>query len=145
MPAALAIVMPVLDEAASLAARLAALQPLRARGVRVIVVDGGSQDGTLAIAAPLADRVMRAPRGRAAQMNAGAAACAAEAAVAPITPRPTAIEGALTLGASGVGVRCGPVSDRGGDLLVASSMVVLFAVAHRPRPRLATCRKLTRL
>ncbi len=40
----------------------------------MIVVDGGSEDGTRDIAAPLADRTLLAPRGRAAQMNAGAAA-----------------------------------------------------------------------
>jgi rSAM/selenodomain-associated transferase 2 len=40
----------------------------------VIVVDGGSRDATCALAAPLADAVLKAPRGRAAQMNAGAAA-----------------------------------------------------------------------
>ena len=38
----LAIIIPVLDEGGIIAASLAALQPLRARGVRVIVVDGGS-------------------------------------------------------------------------------------------------------
>jgi rSAM/selenodomain-associated transferase 2 len=69
----LSIVMPVLDEAAGLPAVLAALQPLRARGVELIVVDGGSRDGTPAIAEALADRVIAAPRGRARQMNAGAA------------------------------------------------------------------------
>jgi rSAM/selenodomain-associated transferase 2 len=37
------------------------------------VADGGSSDGTAALAAPLADRVIAAPRGRALQMNAGAA------------------------------------------------------------------------
>jgi rSAM/selenodomain-associated transferase 2 len=40
----------------------------------VIVVDGGSRDATKALAAPLADRVLDAARGRASQMNAGAAA-----------------------------------------------------------------------
>jgi rSAM/selenodomain-associated transferase 2 len=39
----------------------------------VIVVDGGSADGTPEAARPLADRVITAPRGRASQMNAGAA------------------------------------------------------------------------
>jgi rSAM/selenodomain-associated transferase 2 len=39
----------------------------------MIVADGGSQDDTVALATPLADRVIAAPRGRAAQMNAGAA------------------------------------------------------------------------
>ena len=66
--------MPVLDEAAEIEAALAALAPLSPRGVEVIVVDGGSSDGTAALAPPLADRVIAAPRGRAAQMNAGAAA-----------------------------------------------------------------------
>jgi rSAM/selenodomain-associated transferase 2 len=68
----LSIIMPVLDEAAGIAASLAALAPYRTRGCELIVVDGGSRDGTLAMASPLADRVLTAPRGRAAQMNAGA-------------------------------------------------------------------------
>ena len=72
--AELSIVMPVLDEAPQIAARLRALQPLRAEGVELIVADGGSSDGTAQLAASLADRVLAAPRGRAAQMNAGAAA-----------------------------------------------------------------------
>ena len=57
----------------SIAAALTALAPFRARGAEVIVVDGGSRDRTVELAAPLADRVIAAPRGRAAQMNAGAA------------------------------------------------------------------------
>ena len=43
------------------------------------MADGGSEDGTREIAAPLADRVIVAPRGRARQMNAGAAAAAGAA------------------------------------------------------------------
>ncbi|MEO8250476.1 MAG: TIGR04283 family arsenosugar biosynthesis glycosyltransferase [Burkholderiales bacterium] len=74
----LAIVMPVLDEGASLTQRLAALKPLRARGVRVVVVDGGSGDDSLALACTGADLALIAPRGRASQMNAGAGACDAE-------------------------------------------------------------------
>jgi rSAM/selenodomain-associated transferase 2 len=70
----LSIVMPVLDEAMEIAAALEALAPLRARGIEVIVADGGSADGTPALARPLADQVLTAPRGRALQMNAGAAA-----------------------------------------------------------------------
>jgi rSAM/selenodomain-associated transferase 2 len=68
------VVMPVLDEAAVVASSLAGLQALRAAGGEVIVVDGGSRDATRSIAAPLADRVLVAPRGRATQMNAGAKA-----------------------------------------------------------------------
>jgi rSAM/selenodomain-associated transferase 2 len=70
----LTIIMPVLNEATGLTAALHALAPLRARGAEVIVVDGGSRDGTAELARPLADAVLSAPRGRAAQMNAGAAA-----------------------------------------------------------------------
>ena len=70
----LSIVMPVLDEAAGIAAALQALAPYRERGVELIVVDGGSTDNTTDLAGPLADRVIAAPRGRGMQMNAGAAA-----------------------------------------------------------------------
>ena len=45
---------------------------------RSIVVDGGSTDGTVARAAPLATFVSASPRGRAAQMNAGAAIASAD-------------------------------------------------------------------
>ena len=69
----LSIIMPVLDEAAGIEAALQALAPLRARGAEVIVADGGSRDDTPELARPLADHVINAPRGRAAQMNAGAA------------------------------------------------------------------------
>jgi rSAM/selenodomain-associated transferase 2 len=75
---ALCIVMPVLDEAQLLAPRLLALQQFRQRGARLVVVDGGSDDDTVAIARAHADLVVVAPRGRAAQMNAGAAACPAD-------------------------------------------------------------------
>ena len=72
--ASLSIIVPVLDEEARIGAALAALAPLRARGAEVIVADGGSRDRTVEIARALADRVITAPRGRGAQMNAGAAA-----------------------------------------------------------------------
>ncbi|MBD0275110.1 MAG: TIGR04283 family arsenosugar biosynthesis glycosyltransferase, partial [Acetobacteraceae bacterium] len=70
----LSVVIPVLDEAQGIAGHLAALGPLRERGAEVIVVDGGSTDGTLERARDGADAVLTAPRGRASQMNAGAAA-----------------------------------------------------------------------
>ena len=62
----------MLDEAASLPRSLLPLQSVRGRDVEVIVVDGGSRDGTPRAAHPLSDRVLDAPRGRARQMNAGA-------------------------------------------------------------------------
>jgi len=69
----LSIIVPCLNEAEGIAGTLAALAPLRERGAEVIVVDGGSQDATIACAAPLADAVIAATRGRASQMNTGAA------------------------------------------------------------------------
>ncbi len=74
----LCIIVPVLDEAEALAALLPSLQPLRDRGAHLVIVDGGSQDQTLEMARAGADIAFRAPRGRAAQMNAGAAACRAD-------------------------------------------------------------------
>jgi rSAM/selenodomain-associated transferase 2 len=68
----LSIVIPALDEAERIGAALQALAPLRRRGHEVILADGGSTDGTAELAAPLCDRVVAAPRGRALQMNAGA-------------------------------------------------------------------------
>ena len=70
----ISVVVPVLDEAAALAGSMLPLQSLRGREVEVIVVDGGSRDGTPRAAHPLSDRVLDAPRGRARQMNAGAEA-----------------------------------------------------------------------
>jgi len=75
----LSIIMPVLNEADTIEAALRALAPLRARGVEVIVADGGSSDNTPALARPLADRVFAAPRGRAMQMTTGAAAASGDA------------------------------------------------------------------
>jgi rSAM/selenodomain-associated transferase 2 len=69
----LSVVIPVLNEAANVASALEALAPLRKRGAEVIVVDGGSADDTVALAIPGADRVITSARGRALQMNAGAA------------------------------------------------------------------------
>jgi rSAM/selenodomain-associated transferase 2 len=69
----LSIIMPVLDEGERIAAMLDALADMRALGTEVIVVDGGSRDATIQRARLRADRVISAPRGRALQMNAGAA------------------------------------------------------------------------
>ena len=75
----ISIIVPVLEEAQGIEAALGALQGLRGRGHEVIVVDGGSVDPTRLLAGPLADRVLAAPRGRAAQMNAGAQAAGGDA------------------------------------------------------------------
>jgi rSAM/selenodomain-associated transferase 2 len=74
----LGIVIPVLEEAATIESTLTRLAPLRARGAHVVVVDGGSTDDSITRARTHADRVLTAPRGRARQMNAGAQAALEE-------------------------------------------------------------------
>ena len=69
----ISIIVPVLNEAEGIAAMLAGLVPLRNRGNELIVVDGGSSDDSAALSRRAADRVASARRGRANQMNAGAA------------------------------------------------------------------------
>jgi rSAM/selenodomain-associated transferase 2 len=68
----LSIVIPALNEAAGIQGALQALAPLRRRGHEVIVVDGGSNDGTPQLAVELCDRLVVSRPGRARQMNAGA-------------------------------------------------------------------------
>ena len=68
----ISIIIPTLNEARELPALTSRLEPLRRRGCELILVDGGSTDGTPELARPHVDRVVGAPRGRAAQMNAGA-------------------------------------------------------------------------
>jgi rSAM/selenodomain-associated transferase 2 len=68
----ISIVVPVLDEAEGLAEFLEHLQAWRPLA-ELILVDGGSADASVAIATPLVDRAIQAERGRARQMNAGAA------------------------------------------------------------------------
>jgi rSAM/selenodomain-associated transferase 2 len=67
------IVIPALDEEAAIGATLDALEPLQRDGHELVVVDGGSRDRTVQIARERAGTVLQALRGRAAQMNAGAA------------------------------------------------------------------------
>jgi rSAM/selenodomain-associated transferase 2 len=73
------VVVPVLDEARALPALLDHMAALPGRWEPVIA-DGGSRDGSTGIARahPLAPRVVAAPRGRARQQNAGAAAATGE-------------------------------------------------------------------
>lgn len=70
----LSVVIPTLNEEDSIGLTLAALQRLRADGNEVLLVDGGSMDGTVEMAEGLVDRVITGHRGRASQMNAGAEA-----------------------------------------------------------------------
>jgi len=66
------IIVPVLNEAQTLATFLGYLQPLRDMGHEVIVVDGSSHDDSSSIASPCCDLLVSAGSGRARQMNAGA-------------------------------------------------------------------------
>ena len=74
----LSLVIPCLNEADSICETLQALQPLRKRGCEIIVVDGGSTDGTVALAQALTDQALQTAPGRAHQMNAGTAAARGE-------------------------------------------------------------------
>jgi rSAM/selenodomain-associated transferase 2 len=72
----ISVVIPALNEEAFLAQTLRALAPEGPH--EVLVVDGGSTDATCRIAAQGA-RLVRGPRGRAAQMNLGAAQATGDA------------------------------------------------------------------
>lgn len=66
------IIVPMLNEAAGIAAALDRLQFLRTRGHKLVLVDGGSTDGTLTKCAGRMDELRESLPGRARQMNAGA-------------------------------------------------------------------------
>jgi rSAM/selenodomain-associated transferase 2 len=70
--APISIIIPVLNEANNLPTVLKPIQS--AAAVEIIVVDGGSQDDTIAVARSLGVQVIQSERGRARQMNAGAKA-----------------------------------------------------------------------
>lgn len=69
----LSIVIPLLNEARELPGLLERLLPLVRQGTEVVIADGGSDDGSIAIAECAGFTVVQAARGRARQMNAGAA------------------------------------------------------------------------
>ena len=73
-PDRLAIIVPVLDEAGTLASLKNHLHHWQSRGVEVVVVDGGSSDDGPEQLRHAGFQVVPAPRGRARQMNAGAQA-----------------------------------------------------------------------
>lgn len=70
--AKISIIVPVLNEAATLKKSLQALQVYRQAGHEVIVVDGGSYDNSVGISLSLADRIVQSKPGRSVQMNEGA-------------------------------------------------------------------------
>lgn len=70
----LAVIIPALDAAATLAPTLDSLAGENAPPRRVVVVDGGSSDQTAAIAEARGATVLRAARGRGVQLDEGARA-----------------------------------------------------------------------
>ncbi|MCW9030480.1 MAG: TIGR04283 family arsenosugar biosynthesis glycosyltransferase [Gammaproteobacteria bacterium] len=66
------IIIPALNEESSIKNLLQQLQVSRQQGHEVIVVDGGSEDQTIAVSTLLADKVIQSDPGRAVQMNKGA-------------------------------------------------------------------------
>ncbi len=77
-PPLLSIIIPTLNEGRSLGATLEAIGRVRGR-VETIIVDGGSSDETLEIAARSGARVIRSAKGRGLQMHGGASAARGEA------------------------------------------------------------------
>lgn len=76
-PPALSIIVPTLNEARSIGRTLDAVSGARCVA-EVIVVDGGSLDGTVEIARGRGARVIASERGRGAQMHAGASAASGD-------------------------------------------------------------------
>ena len=70
-PVNISIIVPVLNEAVIIRGFLQHLRTT-APAAEIIVVDGGSNDGTVELCRGLADQILESARGRARQMNAGA-------------------------------------------------------------------------
>jgi rSAM/selenodomain-associated transferase 2 len=68
----ISIIIPVFNEASLVVHNLPALQPFRAAGHELILVDGGSNDTTVPLSKPFADQTIRSSKGRSRQMNKGA-------------------------------------------------------------------------
>ena len=74
----LSIIIPTLNEAATIESQLSSLLGLWVCGCEIVVVDGASTDATPRLAAPYASQVIVSRPGRAVQMNAGARASRSE-------------------------------------------------------------------
>jgi rSAM/selenodomain-associated transferase 2 len=96
----LSLLVPVLDEAAGLPALLDHIEALEGDW-EVILADGGSADASVAIATARGVRVLAAPRGRAAQMNAAAAVATGDPLVFLHADSRLPPDAAVTLGRAG--------------------------------------------
>lgn len=74
---AVAIIVPMLDEAPNLPRLLRCLAALEPAPTEIVIVDGGSSDNSVAVARAAGMTVIEGARGRAAQCNAGIAATTA--------------------------------------------------------------------
>lgn len=72
----ISIIIPVLNEEQTIQETIASLYP--STNVEIIVVDGGSLDGTVEVVESLGVKILSAAAGRACQMNAGAKAATGE-------------------------------------------------------------------
>ena len=73
-PPAVSVIIPVLNEAKGIGDTLQYIRSMDPRPLDIVVVDGGSSDGTVLAAIREGVRVVRSGRGRAKQMNRGAEA-----------------------------------------------------------------------
>jgi rSAM/selenodomain-associated transferase 2 len=69
----ISIIIPTYNEAKTIQATIDRLSSCKSSDIEIIVVDGGSQDETIAIASQFGVKVFQSNPGRATQMNAGAA------------------------------------------------------------------------
>lgn len=97
MSISLSVIMICLNEGDNACRSLQALSGWRERGAEIIVVDGGSTDDTVAQATPLADRVVETSKGRAHQLNAGAAEARGTALIFLHADTVAPLDGDLTL------------------------------------------------
>ncbi len=74
--ARISIIIPTLNEAGNIKEAIATTQP--GTNIEIIVVDAGSEDGTVEIAKSLGIKVISSSPGRAVQMNAGALAASGD-------------------------------------------------------------------
>jgi rSAM/selenodomain-associated transferase 2 len=72
------LIVPVLNEERLIYPLLTSLQQIKGQSSELVIVDGGSQDNTVPLAEKFADQVVISTRGRASQMNAGAAVATGE-------------------------------------------------------------------
>ena len=75
----LSLIIPVLDEAAQLPELFAHLQPFKRSGCEIVFADGGSADDSARLVAAAGFALVQSARGRARQMNAGAAVASGDA------------------------------------------------------------------